>query len=117
MDIDSFELFRKNDIKKLNKEEADSIEDPITYHKSALILKAMSNINMSPGSDGFSADFFLIFWKKIGHFVVCYVNYGFSNGDLSITQREGIITCIPKDNKSRNFVKKLLTNILTQLGI
>ena len=44
----------------------------------------------------------------MGHFVVCYVNYRFSNGELSITQREGIITCIPKDNKSRNFVKKII---------
>ena len=33
------------------------------------------------------------------------INYGFSKGELSITQREGIITCIPKDNKSRHFVK------------
>ena len=32
------------------------------------------------------------------------VNHGFVKGELSITQREGIITCIPKDNKPRNFI-------------
>ena len=51
------ELFKNNDIKKLNKDESDSIEGPITYHEAALILKAMSN-NRSPGSDGFSSEFF-----------------------------------------------------------
>ena len=56
IDIDLHELFKNNDIKKLNKDESNSIEGPITYHEAALILKAMSN-NRSPGSDGFSAEF------------------------------------------------------------
>ena len=33
------------------------------------------------------------------------INYGFMNDKLSITQKQGIITCIPKDNKSRYQVK------------
>ena len=41
----------------------------------------------------------------MGYFVVRSINYGFSKGELSITQREGIITCIPKENKPRHFVK------------
>ena len=103
-DIDLFELFRNTDIKRLNKDESDSLEGSITYREASLILKAMSN-NRSPGSDGFTAEFFKIFWKKLGHFVVRSINYGFSKGELSITQREGIITCIPNDNKPRHFVK------------
>ena len=39
IDIDLHELFKNNDIKKLNKDESDSIEGPITYHEAALILK------------------------------------------------------------------------------
>ena len=104
IDIGLFGLFRNNDIKRLNKDESDSLEGRITYREASLILKAMSN-NRSPGSDGFTAEFFKIFWKKIGHFVVRSINYVFSKGELSITQREGIITCIPKDNKPRHFVK------------
>ena len=56
-----------------------------------------------------------MFWKKIGQFIVRSVNYGFSQGELSITgfskgelsitQREGIITCISKENKPQQFVK------------
>ena len=41
----------------------------------------------------------------MGQFIVRSVNYGFSKGELSITQREGIITCIPKENKPGQFVK------------
>ena len=99
-----FELFRNIDTKKLNKAESDSIEGPITYPEAASVLRAMSN-NRSPGSDGFSAEFFKMFWKKMGQFIVRSVNYVFSKGELSITQREGIITCIPKENKPRQFVK------------
>ena len=79
IDINLYELFNNKDIKKLNKDESDSIEGPITYQEAALILKAMSN-NRSPGSDGFSAEFFKMFWKKMGHFVVRSINYGFSKG-------------------------------------
>ena len=43
----------------------------------------------------------------MGQFIVRSVNYGFSKGELSITQREGIITCIPKENKPQHFVKKI----------
>ena len=60
--------------------------------------------NRSPGSDGFSAEFFKMFWKNLGHLIVRSVNHGFVKGDLSITQREGIITCIPQDNKTRHFI-------------
>ena len=89
---------------KLNTEESKAIEGPIKYEEVALLLKAMSN-NRSPGSDGFSAEFFKMFWKKIGYFIIRSINYGFIKGELSATQREGIITCIPKDNKPRHFIK------------
>ena len=102
--IDLKDIFRNTDIKKLSKEEAESPEGPVKYEEAAVILKAMSN-NRSPGSDGFSAEFFKMFWKKIGHFIVRSINFGFSKGELSVTQREGIITCIPKDNKPRQFIK------------
>jgi hypothetical protein len=50
--------------------------------------------NKSPGSDGFSAEFF---WKHIGHFVITSINHGYkSNNSLSVTQKHGIITLLPK---------------------
>ena len=57
--------------------------------------------NKSPGTDGFSSEFFKAFWKKIGTFVMRSVNYSYKTGELSLVQRQGIITLIPKENKSR----------------
>ena len=48
----------------------------------------------SPGSDGFTAEFFKVFWKDLGHFIVRSLNYGFTSGTMSFTQKQGIITCI-----------------------
>ena len=49
--------------------------------------------------------FLKYFGKKLGHFIIRSINDGFTKGLLSVTQREGIITCIPKDNKPRNQIK------------
>jgi len=46
-----------------------------------------------------------MFWKKIGAFVVRSLNEAFNCGNLSITQTQGIITCIPKGDKSRLFIQ------------
>ena len=98
-DIDLNDLLDTVEIRKLSKNESDSIEGPITYDEAAIILKKMSN-NRSPGSDGFTAEFFLNVLEKMGHFIVRSINCGFTKGELSVTQREGIITCIPKDNNA-----------------
>ena len=54
--------------------------------------------NKSPGTSGFSADFFKVFWKDLGHFVVRAINYGYRQEELSITQKQGLI--ILKDFKN-----------------
>ena len=33
------------------------------------------------------------------------INFGYKKGQLSITQRQGIIICIPKENKPKHFLK------------
>ena len=49
----------------------------------------------------FSFFFFFFFWKKIGTFVMRSINYSNKTGELSLVQTQGIITLIPKENKSR----------------
>ena len=91
-------------IDKLSNLDRDSLEGKITLDEAAITLKNMSN-NKSPGSDGFTTEFFKMFWKDLGHFVVRSLNYGYEYGTLSQTQRQGIITCIPKDGKPKHFMK------------
>ena len=40
--------------------------------------------------------FILFFGKQLGPFVVIALNKTFKDGELSTTQKEGLITCIPK---------------------
>jgi hypothetical protein len=64
----------------------------------------MSNTS-SPGSSGFTAAFFKFFWSDLGHFLVRSINHGFETGELSVTQKQGIITCIPKGDKDKMYLK------------
>ena len=59
----------------------------------------------SLGSDGFTSEFFKFFWNSFGKFVFRSMNYEYKIGQLSITQKQGIITCIPKGDKPRQFMK------------
>lgn len=49
--------------------------------------------------------FFYFFWIDLGVFILRSINYGYENGYLSVTQTQGVITCLPKPNKSRQFLK------------
>ena len=54
-------------IPTLNDQQSDAIEGEISIQEAALVLKNMKN-NRSPGTSGFSADFYKVFWKKNGAF-------------------------------------------------
>lgn len=61
-----------------------------------------------------------MFWNKIGSFVVRSLNYGYKVGELSSTQKQGIITCIPKEGKSKfslgNWRPISLLNVIYKIG-
>ena len=65
-------------------------------------LKQMKN-DKSPGSDGYTAEFFKLVFTDLGTFLTRSINYGFYIGQMSVTQRQGVITCIPKDGKDQKF--------------
>lgn len=100
---DLTELPELKDLPKLDSVSARKLEGLITYEELADALQKMKN-NKSPGSDGFSAEFFKFFWKDLGHFMLRSVNEAFERGELSVTQKHGVITCIPKKNKPKQFI-------------
>ena len=69
------------------------------------ISKGTKKNEKSPGLDGYTVEFFKFFWIDIGVFVLRSINYGYRTGLLSVTQKQGIITCLPKPNKCRYNLK------------
>ena len=103
-DIDTIEL--NNLIKepvKLNDTDRDNLEGEISYYEAISVLKRMKN-NRSPGNSGFTVEFYKFFFCKLGHFLVRSINYGFREGQMSITQRQGVITCLPKEGKNTQYL-------------
>ena len=70
----------------LSSEEKESLEGLISEEEALAVLKCMNN-QKSPGSHGFTTEFYQFFWKDIGQFLVRSINYGFRPGDMSITQK------------------------------
>ena len=74
--------------------ESSSLEGEITADEISKVLRNMKN-NKSPGSDGFTVEFFKFFFKDFKHFIKRYINEGYHKGTFSVTQRQGIVTCLP----------------------
>lgn len=66
--------------------------------------------NKSPGSDGFTAEFYKFFWADLKNYITKAINQIFLRGELPVSQRLGVISCLPKGDKPRQFLKKLATN-------
>ena len=76
----------------------------ITLSELGSTLYKMRN-GTSPGSDGFSVEFYKFFWSDLKHFFQAMCNESFARGALPQTLKEGIIVLLPKANKPRDLVK------------
>jgi hypothetical protein len=61
--------------------------------------------NKAPGSDGFSSEFYLYFWKELKYTMVNSFRESLENGKLTDSQRLGVITCLPKPGKDKLYMK------------
>ena len=103
-DVNLSELIINKNTKKLTNEPSENLEGFITKQEASDTLRSKKS-NKSPGSSGFTPEFFKMFWIKLDHFIVRSINYAYNTGELSVTQKLGLITCIPKGDKSRSFLK------------
>lgn len=90
-----------NFIPKLSQEESNMLEGKITEAEALAALRQMKNDKIH--IQIFLSQFYKVFWNDIATFSVKSVNHGFDQGEMSVTQRKGIITCIPKQGKKKNF--------------
>ena len=92
------------DQNKLTQEQASQIEGDISVTECFNVLKEMKN-NKSPGSDGFSKEFYMHFWEELKFIMVRSFKQSFNEGVLSDSQKLGVITCLPKPGKEREYIK------------
>ena len=83
----------------LSDEEKTNLEGKITLEECEKILKTFQN-GKSPGDDGFTAEFYKTFFKLLGQDLVSSFNAAFDAGEMSISQRRGVITLIPKEESN-----------------
>jgi hypothetical protein len=102
----SMKYFLESNIKveTIDDIDKDNLDQPVTYDELALALKDLEN-NKSPGSDGFNANFYKFFWKKIGKAVCASIMYALENNKMSVEQRRAILTLLPKKDKDARFLK------------
>ena len=59
-----------------------------------------------PGSDGLPTEFYKVFWNEISDCLLNTINYAYTEGKFSISQRRGItFNLIPKKDAEPFFVK------------
>ena len=59
---------------------------------------------MFPLKDGFSVEFYKVFWPKIDRHLVDSLNFSYRHGELSTTQKQAVTTLIEKKNRERRWV-------------
>ena len=94
----SFEIFTESmEIPKLDVAERDALEGPLTYEECKKSLETFEN-GKSPGEDGFTVEFYKHFFDLVGKDLLASLNGAYELGRLSVSQRRGIITLLPKDD-------------------
>ncbi len=88
----------------LTEEEKNMCDEPLTLAECLKYLKGMEN-GKSPGGDGFTTEFYKFFWKDIGPYLFRSFKDSLGKGEMSITQKQGIITLLPKEDKPKEYLK------------
>ena len=89
---------------QLSEEQKNYCDKDITENEILNAIKDLKN-GKTPGSDGLPIEFYKFFWINIKDLLVNSILYAFENGELSIEQKRGIITLLPKKSKNRLFLK------------
>ena len=90
--------------KSLNLEEKEKCEGTLTKAECLQALKSVKP-GETPGSDGLPIEFYKVFWNEISDCLLNAINYAYTEGKFSISQRRGIIKLIPKKDAEPYFVK------------
>ena len=97
------EFFESNQ-PKLSEIDAQYCDSDITMQEIYDILQTFPD-NKAPGTDGFPGEFYKKFWPDIKNLLFNCYNYSLTSNQMSISQRQGIISLIPKKGKNLTLLK------------
>ena len=94
-----------NLVHQLDNEQQKSCEGLITQEECLSSLKTFAK-NKTPGSDGLTAEFYLCFWEYVATPLIEHcLNDAYYRGEMSNSQRRGVISLLPKKNKDTLLLK------------
>ena len=88
---------------KISTSTANKLEGELRVEEASNYMKHCRS-DASPGSSGFTGAFYKFFWRNLKHFVVNSLNYAYETGNLSISQKLGVLILLPKPDKDKRFL-------------
>ena len=76
----------------------------ISEEECVKAIKSMQN-GKSPGTDGLPVELYKIFRKNIKKLVMDSFSYSYENENMSISQKQSMITLLPQQNNDIRFLK------------
>ena len=90
--------------KRLNTTQRLILESEIEENEITEAIRSMAN-GKSPGEDGFSAEWYKVFYCKIKPMLVELYKHVKTVGRLHQSARRGLLTLIPRKDRDRNYIK------------
>ena len=88
---------------KLDQEDNKGLECEINEGEVSVTRKNTEN-NMAPGHGGFGGAFYKVFWRYLKWIVVGAIKEIYTNREIPLSKRLGIIALIPKSDKDQRFI-------------
>ena len=80
------------------------IRDRLTVRELEIALKNSQN-GKSPGNDGLTREYYVVFWRNISECIHQSLLDAKSKGLLSHSQRQAVIKLLEKKDKDKRFVQ------------
>ena len=97
-------IFHNITIPRLSEDDKHFLETPLSTNELFEVVKSMK-MNKTPGFDGLPIEFYIILWPDINELLINSFNFSLQNGSMSASQRNGIITLLPKADKDPLLIK------------
>ncbi len=97
-------FFNDPNVPVLSEEDKTRCDGPFTVNECFKVLNTFKN-NKAPGNDGLTASFYKRFWHLISKQLIDCFNTAMEKGELSNSQKQGVITLIQKSGKDKRYIK------------